>query len=112
MKKEAQEDARTKTRAQVNTSCKLEIMKQYTIQVEMSNYYNKLFLWNNVKLYLVSLILVYRGHFHFDHFYMMLKAAFDNPKLHSQTSISAIFRAKHSVVAHTKLIFDLFRCFV
>ena len=62
-------------------SIQLEIMKQYAIQVEVSNYYKQLFYCNNIKLYLVSLILACHDHFHFDHFYMMLKNSIRQPEI-------------------------------
>ena len=59
---------------------KPEILKQYAIQVEVSNYYNRLSLCNNIKLYLMSLIFAWYGHFHFDHF-MMFENIIRQPKI-------------------------------
>ena len=60
-----------KKSAQVKTNYKLEILKQYAIQLEVSNYYIRLFLCSNIKFYLMSLIFAWYGHFHFDHFMML-----------------------------------------
>ena len=79
IKRDMQKKSHKKS-AQVNTNYKPEIMKQYAIQLEVSNYYNRLSLCNNIKLYLMSLIFAWYGHFHFDHF-MMFENIIRQPKI-------------------------------